>query len=904
MLKTCTVLFGLAVAANAQPLSQQTIVRLDVPHSQQAFPLVRSGRATPIYVAPEEIPTLGAAVEAFRNDVERVSGIKPELITTLPSRLPAHLVVVGVLSHSPWIDRLSRNGQLPASAIQNKWESAVTSVVPHPVDGMRSALVVAGSDRRGAIFALFTLSRQMGVSPWSWWADVPVSHHSAIDIVAKDAVQAEPSVKYRGIFLNDEDWGLRPWAAQTLDRATGNIGPHTYERIFELLLRLHANTLWPAMHPGTLPFNALPENAQLADKWGIVMGSSHSEALLRNNVGEWNEKTDGPWNYQTNRAAIDAYWAERLRKNGKFENLYTVGMRGVHDSGLEATGTVQDKAHLVEEALRTQRSLLSQYVSPELSKVPQVLWLYKESLELYRAGMQIPDDVTLGWTDDNYGYIRQLPNAQEQKRSGGSAVYYHVSYWGFPHDYLWLCSTPPALIREEMSKAFDHDARRAWILNVGDIKPAEADIDYFLQLAWNEPATTRMDQQTYLERWNAEQFPAAQAHAITGLMQQYYALNFVRKPEFMGFNGYDDAVRRTEFNPHAWPASNYGQNGTRLQAWQQLARNAHRLASQLPASYQSAFFQLVEYPIAAASAQNEKFLYADRTYLDSAEGRTTEREADADRARDAYNRIQQLTAQYNALEDGKWQGMMSSAPRDRQVFHMPAVATDTSHADLPSAWAPDQPASSAKEHRTPGFAEQHSTVSINACHFQRKFDDAPAQWRIISDLGITPGGSVTYGSAGLLANADHGAHQPAPWLEYTFTTASTGPATLSILILPTFPVDSAHRLRFGASIDGDAERIIDAAGAGEWQEGQAPTWEANVLRNAGIYRVPIPHLVPGKHHIRLIYHDPGVVFEHLVLAFGGAPPAYPAPPETYESAMTVRSNSFRTAPIKHASIRP
>ena len=321
-------------------------------------------------------------------------------------------------------------------------------------------------------------------------------------------------MQYRGIFFNDEDWGLRPWAAKKMDPAVdngkGNIGPNTYQKVFELLLRLHANSLWPAMHPGSLAFNAVPENAKLADKWGIVMGSSHSEALLRNNVGEWSEKAppagDGPWNYQTNSAAMIAYWDKRLQENGMYENFYTVGLRGVHDSGLEATGSPQVKAKLVEDVMTEQRKLLAARVNPDVAKIPQIIWLYKESLDLYRVGMKVPDDVTLGWTDDNYGYIRELPNAEEQKRAGGSGIYYHVSYWGSPHDYLWLCTTPPALLQEEMTKAYDHGVRKYWILNVGDLKPAEIDIDYFMQLATDEPKMAEMSQREWLTQWFAEQF--------------------------------------------------------------------------------------------------------------------------------------------------------------------------------------------------------------------------------------------------------------------------------------------------------------------------------------------------------------------------------------------------------------
>jgi hypothetical protein len=854
-------------------------VRFDHRVDGTDFTLAEHGRASAIYLPPNTPEAVRTAAAAFCSDVEQVTGARPQIVTSLAGHSFDSLVIVGVLGHASEFDQMRSAGKLSIAEVDGKWESAVTAVVEHPLPGVRRALVVAGSDRRGAAFALFTLSRAMGVSPWTWWADVPVRHHAAMYVAAGARIQHEPSVAYRGIFLNDEDWGLRPWAARVMDPDVHNIGPHTYARIFELLLRLHANTLWPAMHPGTLAFNALAENARLADKWGIVMGSSHSEALLRNNVGEWDEKQDGPWNYQTNRSAMDAYWRERVIANSKYENFYTVGLRGVHDTGLEASGSVEVKARLVEEAMRSQRSLLSQFVNADLGKVPQVVWLYKESLELYRAGMRVPDDVTLGWTDDNYGYVRQLPTVAEQKRSGGSGVYYHVSYWGFPHDYLWLCSTPPALIREEMTKAYDHDARRYWVLNVGDLKPAESDIDYFMQLAWDEPVMARVDQQTFLRDWAAEQFSAAAAPQIANLMRRYYELNFVRKPEFMGFNGYDDAVRRTEFNPLAWG----DQNRTRLEAWGNLRKDEAALAKTMPPEYQAAYFELVAYPVEAAAAQNEKFLFTDRSYLDAARHDDGARQQNVAQANASYERIQELTVHYNGMLNGKWNGMMSAAPRDRAVFKMPSAATAGDAKDaLPAAWnrGSQETRSMPKES---GFVEQHATVSINAAHFKRKSDGDIARWRELPELGLS-GASVIYGEPGLLANASLTSKlRAAPWLEYDFETESVTPAVLTVHTLPTFAVDADHKLRYGVALDGEKPITIDASVAGEWSENSAPIWAANVLRNSAVSRLTLGALRPGHHTLRLIYQDPGVVFEHLVITFPGAPPAYPVPPETNKS---------------------
>ena len=848
-----------------------------------SFALAENGRVVPIYVAAENPETVKLAATGFAGDLELVTGTRAQVLTSLTATPPSSLVIAGVIGHSSEIDRLRSEGKLQTRSIESKWESAITTVVENPVPGVQRALVIAGSDRRGVAFALFTLSRQMGVSPWARWADVPVERHRSVYVSAGNHLQPEPSVRYRGIFLNDEDWGLRPWASKKMDPSINNIGPNTYARIFELLLRLHANSLWPAMHPGTLAFNALPENAKLADQWGIVMGSSHSEALLRNNVGEWDEMRDGPWNYQLNRAAIDAYWEKRVAVNGGYENFYTVGMRGLHDSGLEATGTAVEKARLVESATAEQRELLRKYVNADLRSIPQVFWLYKELLNLYRAGMQVPDDVTLGWSDDNYGYIRQLSNAAEQKRSGGSGVYYHVSYWGEPHDYLWLCTTPPALIREEMTKAFDHNARRYWILNVGDLKPAEMDIDYFLQLAWDEPRMALVDQHTFIESWNEEQFPQSAAPAISHVMEQYYQLNFVRKPEFMGFNGYNDRINRTDFNPLAWG----DQNRVREKAWQRLSDEASALAQKLPSAYQDAYFELVAYPIEAAAAQNIKFLETDRSYLDASHGDGNALRLDSDRAHAAYDRIQSLTMRYNSLANGKWDGMMSAEPRDREVFNMPVTAYTPYAPDitLPASWnvftgsAAKTPPAEAGNPAT--YVEQEGTVSINAAHFARKQDGKIAAWKVDPSLGIT-GASVEYGSPGLLATADSVAPPiaTAPWLEYDFQTVSSGAATLSLYLLPTFPVDSDHHLRYAVALDGNATATLDASGSGEWQENTSPTWAANVLRNFALTKLELGQLPAGHHTLRLIYQDPGVVFEHIVIAFPGAPSGYPAPPET------------------------
>lgn len=846
------------------------------------FVLCEGGRATPIYVAPEDSPTTALVGDAFARDIEQVAGVRPEILSADNALRARRLVIFGTIGHSPLLDRLRSGRQIDTSSIEGKWESAVTAVVKRPFPGVESALVIAGSDRRGTAFAVFDLSRRIGVSPWNWWADVPAKHSTNIAVDSETHIQGAPSVKYRGIFLNDEDWGLRPWAANKMDPKLHNIGPRTYARICELLLRLRANTLWPAMHPGTLPFNAVPDNPLVADRWGIVMGSSHSEALLRNNVSEWNERQDGPWNYQLNSAAIVRYWDKRLKANGEFENVYTVGMRGVHDSGLEASGSPEVKAKLMERIISEQQRLLANQVNPNVAEIPQVVWLYKEVLGLYRVGMKIPEDVTLGWSDDNYGYIRELPNQEAQKRQGGSALYYHISYWGEPHDYLWLCTTPPALMREELSKAWEHGVRKMWILNVGDLKPAEMDIDYFLQMAWDEPATARLSQHEFLVKWNKEQFPPQYAAPIADLMEGYFRLNFARKPEFMGFNENGKPIDRTAFNPLAWG----DQNRERLHRWQVLSAQSAALGQKLPPQYRDAYFELTDYPIQAAAAQNAKFLWNDRSYLDVEQGHRGLAESDAEHVAEAYRRVQSLTLQYNHLAGGKWDGIMSSAPRRLGVFALPLTAQNSANPPLPKTWNPSEQGDGQIEMGR-GFAEKNRTISIDAIHFHSKHDVAEDSWQACPDLGL-PGGSVYFGQPGRTKAADWAdAGMPgsrhklstAPWVEYSFTNSTDGNAALSLYLLPTFPVDSEHHLTYAVTVDGGEPRILDAGGAEDQHDGVTP-WALNVLRNAAIQTLDIGTLHPGRHTLRLIYGDPGVVFQHLLITFPGAPPAYPFPPET------------------------
>jgi hypothetical protein len=377
------------------------------------FKLVYQGAAADLFVAPEDYKVAHIAAGDLAADIERVTGLKPRVKENAAGLSP-HAVLIGTLGHSAIIDALVRGGKLNADEIRGKWESFLMMVVADPLPGVQQALVIAGSDRRATAFGAYDLSRQIGVSPWYWWADVPPQHCDALLIRAGRYRQGPPSVKYRGIFINDEDWDIRPWAGRKFDPELGDIGPKTYARVFELLLRLKANYLWPAMHECTQAFNLYPQNKLLADDYAIVMGS-HAEPMLRNNVTEWDSK-----------------------------------MRGIHDSAMPGGGTVAEKVQLMERIFQDQREILARRVNPDPSQVPQLFCAYQEVLELYQANLHVPDDAILGWADDNHGYIRQLSTPAEQKRAGGSGVYYHVSYtvtnprFHARNSRRWVMETKPA----------------------------------------------------------------------------------------------------------------------------------------------------------------------------------------------------------------------------------------------------------------------------------------------------------------------------------------------------------------------------------------------------------------------------------------------------------------------------
>lgn len=668
----------LIIAALVLSLSHSTIAqKKGIIVSEKAitggFPLVMNGKPPVIYIDAADATVVNIAANALKNDLKLVAGLAPEINMTGKVNVP-FAVLIGTLGKSKLIDQLVLHKKISIAEIKNKWETFSISVVDNPQPGINQALVIAGSDPRGTAFGVFELSKLIGVSPWYWWADVnPVLKK---DIFIKGAMVSEPpSVKYRGIFLNDEDWGLQPWAAKTLEPETGDIGPKTYARIFELLLRLKANLIWPAMHPSTKAFYHYPGNEKTAADYSIVMGSSHAEPMLRNNVGEW-KKTMGDFNYLSNRDGVYNYWKTRVKESKNNDAIYTVGMRGVHDGAMEGVKTVKEAIPLLEKIIGDQRQLLQTYINPNVKAVPQVFTVYKEVLDIYDDGIKLPEDITLVWPDDNYGYIQRLNNEKETERSGGSGIYYHASYWGRPHDYLWLSTTHPGLIREEMMKAYQTKSNRLWILNVGDIKPAEYNMQLFLNMAYQtKPFEDSNYSKVYMQQWAGEIFGADKAVEIAAILWQYYQLAFERKPEFMGWSQTEPTTKTNYTNYNHFYYGDEAQR--RIDQYELLTTRVKALRGRIGAKDAAAFYQLVYYPVVGASLMNKKFLYRDKAMLYAKQNRSSAADYAA-LSKQAYDDIVKETQYYNTvLSGGKWKNIMSMSPRNLPVYQVPDLPATT-----------------------------------------------------------------------------------------------------------------------------------------------------------------------------------------------------------------------------------
>lgn len=650
-------------------------------HNEGEFVWYNGKQAITYSVSKSVSPVVTIALDMFTGDMKQVTGVLPQKTHTGNTAIK----IVQLDKNRSALKELLKQ-DVPVDSLMSKKDAFFIKVTE---SSNKKQLLVVGSDGRGTAYGILELSRLAGVSPWVWWGDVTPIKKNQLTLPADYTTFQSPSVEYRGIFLNDEDWSLQPWSWKNFEPSDtkGRIGARTYKEIFKLLMRLRANAIWPGMHGITTPFYFVPGAKEAADSCGIVIGTSHCEPLMRNNVGEWKVSERGEYNYITNRESVQSYWTERLKEAGRYENFYTIGMRGIHDSGMEGVKTLQEKTDALQQVINDQRTLLSKYVKKDVAKIPQAFVPYKEVLQIMENGLQVPDDITLIWCDDNYGYMTRLSDQEQQKRSGGAGVYYHLSYWGRPHDYMWLCTTQPGLVYSEMKQAYDCNARRLWIVNVHDLKPAAYDLELFLDMAWDINSVSPSTLVQHQKNWLCREFGTEAGEKLLPAMLEFYRLCGIRKPEFMGWNQVEldkkkyikgwSPIKNTDFSLTEFG----GELDRYLESYESIKRILSEVEPIIPQERKDAFFAQIKYPVFGAAAMSTKMLEAQRArciFPGSCDTNLWTRESQlmnaCAKSIKAYQEIRDLTDYYNhKLAGGKWKYSMCYNPRDLYVFYPPTL---------------------------------------------------------------------------------------------------------------------------------------------------------------------------------------------------------------------------------------
>jgi endo-1,4-beta-D-glucanase Y len=612
---------------------------VDRTFSRGSFCLANKDELAALYVDLNDYAGVVRAAKDLQADINRVTDRIPALTydETAPGK---NVVIIGAIGKSQVIDRLIHDGKVDASQITGKWESFLIQVVPEPLPGVENGLIIAGSDKRGTIYGIYDLSEQIGVSPWYWWADVPVEHKDALFIKPGKYVQGPPAVKYRGIFLNDEGWALTPWVKEKF----GDYNSKFYTKVFELLLRLKANYLWPAMWSNAFNEDD-PNNPRLADEYGIVMGNSHQEPMLRAQK-EWDRRYSKKWDYYTDANTLQNFWREGIRRNKNYESIISIGLRGPDDTPLVLNGTVAQCMAFLEEIVANQRKIIAEEINPDATKVPQLWCPYKEAQEYYEKGLRVPDDVTILWCDDNWGNLRRLPTAEERKRSGGAGIYYHFDFHGGPRSYEWLNTIQIAKIQEQMNLAYNYGATKIWIVNVGDLKPMEFPIEFFMTFAWDPQRWPKEKISEFTRLWAEREFGPKYAADITDIVSKYTKYNARRKPELI--------------EPTTYSLVNYHEADTVSADFNAIAAKAEQIYTKLPDNAKDAFYQLVLYPTKACAQVTELYITAGKNKLYAEQKRASTNDLAA-QARGLFKADAEMSKYYNkTMANGKWNHIMDT----------------------------------------------------------------------------------------------------------------------------------------------------------------------------------------------------------------------------------------------------
>jgi len=821
-----------------------------------SFPVVSGDKTASIVYDAKDDSLVRKAASLLQKDIEMVSNQKPETGTALAGR---NVILIGSIEKSSLIKQLVAQKKISVAKLKNKWEGYLIQTVNKPFKGVDKALVIAGSDRRGTAYGVFQLSEQLGVSPWYWWADVPVKKKKEIYVKLASPLSDAPKVKYRGIFINDEAPALSNWSKEKF----GGFNHGFYEKVFGLILRLKGNYLWPAMW-GNAFYDDDSLNRQTADQYGIVIGTSHHEPLMRAH-DEWRRYGTGKWNYDSNAVKLQQFWREGMQRATN-EKIVSIGMRGDGDEPMSR----ETATALLERIVADQRKIIADVTGKPASQTPQLWALYKEVQDYYDKGMRVPDDVTLLLCDDNWGNIRKLPKLNEPKRKGGYGIYYHFDYVGGPRNYKWLNTNNLSRVWEQMNLAYRYGADRIWIVNVGDIKPMELPISFFLDFAWNPDQWNEDNLASYYISWAERQFGSKYSKEIGDVLRRYSQMSARRKPELLDANTYN--------------LSNYNEAERVLIEWNYLLQAAEKINESLPSEQKDAFFQVALHPIKAMANLHQMYVAVANNQF-YAKRNSQKANSFADKAKQCYLNDSLLTIQYHQLANGKWNHMMSQThigytywqqPPFNKMPEVTYIIGSTAIKETELLPEEDTTAVGLIHHGydTVAFFEYNRVVSMEAENYTKAIGANGIKWKAVTDIGRTGSGITTFpvtASTQLTATSPH--------VEYDFYTYSTGKATINLHFSPTLNFHNTEEgLQFAVSIDNEKPRIISLNK--EDKNSISGIWNAWVANNVIIKKSEHQLTKPGKHVLKYWMISPAVVLQKLVVDLGGLKPSYLGPPET------------------------
>lgn len=809
--------------------------------------------SAPILIDPQDNKTITKAAQLFQSDLEKTTNQKHPLWNTLEKRNT--IILAGDLQ-SKYIQQLVQSGKIKVQDIENQWEKFKIFTLKNPFPKVKNAIVILGSDRRGTAFGMMELSRQMGVSPWNWWADVPVTKHPQLFIAKNAIIEDAPKVKYRGIFINDEEPALGPWAREKF----GGINHLFYGKVFELLLRLKANFMWPAMW-GKSFNNDDSLNFPTADTFGIVMGNSHHEPLMRAQA-EWHKYGKGHWDFTKNKAVLNQFWNKGMESTKPYEKVVTIGMRGDGDEPMqEGTAT-----KLLEDIVKDQREIIAKTSGKPAEETPQLWALYKEVQDYYDAGMRVPDDVTLLLSDDNWGNIRRLPNLQAKPRKGGYGIYYHLDYVGDPRNYKWINTNNISRIWEQMNLAYQYDAKQIWILNVGDLKPMEFPINFFLDYAWNPDQIKRNDLRQYSIHWSQEQFGKNVADSVAYLIDTYAQFSARRKPELI--------------NENSFSLQNYNEFSRLTGDFIQLHHQAISLENKIQSNQKDAYYQLVLHPIEALSNLYKLYFYTALNHQAYKDWNMWSN-VYADSVKQLYLNDSMISLKYNRLNHGKWNHMMDQTHIGYTYWQQPDNNSMPTLQYRPPGdkyigkeIKPEAVINPMTSTKNPIFQAENGYVSILANHFTSAKQGIHNQWETIYNIGRESDGMETF-PVNVRNESDFATM---PQLKYLFQATSKDSIKLHTFYSPTLNfMHSKTGLRIAIAIDDETPQIIsinkDESDHLKWQQ-----WVANNV----IEKISMHHLGSGNNHTITVYGmDPGIVLQKLIIDLGGLQKSYLGPQETF-----------------------